>query len=98
PLPTEYVLEQNYPNPFNPTTDVRYQIADRGSPVHTTLKVFNMLGQEVRVLVDKVQEPGYYTATWDGCDEQGIEVASGVYFYRLQSGDFTANRRMVLLK
>jgi hypothetical protein len=98
PLPTEYVLEQNYPNPFNPTTDIRYQIAESRSSMNTTLKIFNMLGQEVNVLVDEVLEPGYYTVTWDGCDKQGIEMASGVYFYRLQSGDFTAHRRMVLMK
>ena len=57
-----------------------------------------MLGQEVRLLVDERKEPGYYTVTWDGCDDKGIGVASGVYFYRFQSGAFTASRRMVLMK
>ncbi|UCE17162.1 MAG: hypothetical protein JSV84_09670 [Gemmatimonadota bacterium] len=64
----------------------------------TTLLIYNMMGQEVRCLVDEVQEPGYYTATWDGCDERGVEVASGVYFYRLQSGEFASIRKMVLMK
>ena len=103
PLPTEYVLEQNYPNPFNPSTTIRYTLpvevglTTDHSPL-TTLKIFNMLGQEVRILVDEIQEPGHYTVTWDGCDHGGSEVASGVYFYQLQSGDYTNSKRMVLMK
>ncbi|UCE17164.1 MAG: thrombospondin type 3 repeat-containing protein [Gemmatimonadota bacterium] len=98
PLPSEYSLAQNYPNPFNPSTDIRYQIADGGSPIHTTLKVFNMLGQEVRTLVDESKEAGYYVVTWDGKDGSGNEVASGVYFFRIEANEFTATRRMVLMK
>ena len=79
-------------------TDIRYQIADGRSPLHTTLKIFNLLGQEVRTLVDEPQEAGYYTVTWDGKDRFGNDVASGVYFYRLQAGDFARTKRMVLLK
>ncbi|UCE20014.1 MAG: T9SS type A sorting domain-containing protein [Gemmatimonadota bacterium] len=97
-VPTEFHLSQNYPNPFNPSTDIRYQIADNRSAVHTTLKIYNILGQAVRTLVDEVKEPGYYEVTWDGLDEEGHEISSGIYFYRLQSGDFTATRRMVLMK
>jgi hypothetical protein len=97
-MPTAYRLEQNYPNPFNPKTDIRYQIPDSRSPIHTTLKVFNIIGQEVRRLVDEPQEAGFYIVTWDGRDAFGREVASGVYFYRLTAGDFTSTRRMVLMK
>ncbi|UCE19262.1 MAG: T9SS type A sorting domain-containing protein [Gemmatimonadota bacterium] len=97
-IPTEYSLGQNYPNPFNPTTDIRYQIPDVRSPIHTTLKIYNVLGQEVRTLVDMEKEPGYYAVTWNGRDNEGRQAASGVYFYRLTAGDYTATRRMVLMK
>jgi hypothetical protein len=108
-VPNEYNLSQNYPNPFNPTTTIQFTLphggrstetGDRIMPVHTTLKIYNLLGQEVRTLVDEVQDPGYYTATWDGQDSFGNEVASGVYFYRLSvaSGQWSETKRMVLLK
>jgi len=92
-VPTEYALEQNYPNPFNPNTAVNYQIPMTKSQVHTTLKIYNILGQEVATLVDEVKEPGYYTVTWDA-----PEMASGVYFYCLTAGEFTTTRNMVLMK
>jgi hypothetical protein len=108
-VPTEYGLAQNYPNPFNPTTSIQYSVVSEHSSPHVILKIFNLLGQEVRILVDEVQEPGYYTVTWDGCDGSGNEVASGVYFYQLsvdgpkdsgllRSGQWSATKRMVLMK
>ena len=96
--PTQFHLSQNYPNPFNPVTDIRYQITDSGSPVHTTLKIYNILGQGVRTLVDEPKHGGYYTVTWNGMDNSGFRVASGVYFYRLASGDYVDTRSMLLLK
>jgi hypothetical protein len=92
-IPGQFSLAQNYPNPFNPTTDIRYEIADSRYPIHTTLKVYNVLGQEVAILVDGVQAPGYYSVTWDAA-----EMPSGVYFYRLQANVYTATKRMVLMK
>ncbi|UCE17269.1 MAG: T9SS type A sorting domain-containing protein [Gemmatimonadota bacterium] len=92
-VPAEYHLAQNYPNPFNPTTEIRYQISGMRSSVHTTLKVYNILGQEVATLVDEAKEPGYHSVTWGAFD-----VASGVYFYRLTVGDYTATRSMILMK
>lgn len=97
-IPNQYQLFQNYPNPFNADTDIRYQIPDDRSPVHTTLNVYNILGQEVRTLVDEIQEPGHYIVPWNGKDRSGSEVSSGIYFYRIQAGDFTAIKRMVLIK
>ena len=97
-IPSEYRLEQNYPNPFNPTTDIRCQIADSRFPIHTTLTVYNILGQEIRILVDEIMQPGTYTITWDGKDHKDNQVASGFYFYRLSAGDFADTRRMVLLR
>lgn len=93
--PTHYGLTQNYPNPFNPVTSIQYSVV---SPVHTTLKIYNILGQEVRTLVNEVMEPGFHSVNWDGRDSQGAEVASGVYFYRLVAGDFSNTKRMLLLK
>ena len=101
-VPTEYTLSQNYPNPFNPTTTINFQIPNSKSqsPPHTTLKIYNILGQEVRVLVDEVKDAGYYTVTWDGMDGKGNSVPSGVYFYRLtvDRGQWSETRRMVLMK
>ena len=100
-LPQDFALEQNHPNPFNPVTHIRYTLPggrntkDGGGPLHTTLKVYNVLGQKVATLVDEYQSPGYYTVTWDGGD-----VPCGVYFYRLSvdGGVWTETKRMVLLK
>lgn len=97
-VPEEFDLSQNYPNPFNPRTDIGYQIPDSKSSFHTTLKVYNLLGQEVRTLVDEVKSPGYYTVTWEGKDNSGNEVPCGVYFYRMRAGDFTQTRKMTLIK
>jgi M6 family metalloprotease-like protein len=96
-LPDHFSLSQNYPNPFNPTTTISYQLpgVDR---YHTTLKIYNILGQEVRALVDGEQAPGYYSVQWDGKDSSGGNLASGIYIYRIQAGDFVQVRRMVLLK
>ena len=97
-VPTEFALEQNYPNPFNPITSIQYSVVSDQSPPHVTLKVYNLLGQEVRTLVDEIPEAGYYTVTWDGKDSAGNDVSSGIYFYRLQAVDFAQTRRMMLLK
>lgn len=94
-VPKSYALHQNYPNPFNTSTEIRYQIPEDGRVV---LKIFNTLGQEVRTLEDAKHEAGEYEALWDGRDDQGREVASGLYFCRLKAGDFTAVKKMVLVK
>ena len=96
-LPEEYALEQNYPNPFNPTTVIRYHLpADQaGLPVesYVTLKVYNMLGQEVATLVDEIQDAGYKSVEWDA-----VNIPSGMYYYRLTAGVFVETRKLVLLK
>ena len=96
-----YHLWQNYPNPFNPATSIQYSVISEQSTHHSplvTLKIYNLLGQEVVTLVNEVKEPGHYTVSWDGRDRLGNEVSSGVYFYRLATGEFTTTRRMVLMK
>lgn len=93
--PVAYALEQNYPNPFNPTTTIRYQLSKRGDVV---LEVYNLLGQKVRTLVQREQLTGAHTVQWRGDDDRGLSVASGVYIYRLRAGDFTASRKLLLLR
>ena len=85
-----FILEQNYPNPFNPTTNIRFRIADRG---FATLKVFNVLGNEIETLVNKELEEGEYKFTFDASG-----IPSGVYFYQLKVGSFIQTNKMVYLK
>lgn len=93
--PVAYALDQNYPNPFNPTTTIRYQLSKRGDVV---LEVYNVLGQKVRTLVQHEQRTGEHAVQWQGDDDRGLRVASGVYIYRLHAGDFTASRKLLLLR
>ncbi len=99
-LPEACLLSQNYPNPFNANTIIKFQIANPKSQMasRVTLRIFNILGQEVRTLVDGVQDPGAYTTLWDGLDNRGREVPSGSYFYRLESGEYGITQSMVLLR
>ena len=94
-IPKEFDLRQNYPNPFNPTTVIQYALP-KASQVK--IQIYNILGQRVRDLVDERQEPGYKTAEWDGKDDNGTEVSSGIYFYRIVAGDFVKCKKMTLLK
>jgi len=91
----DYRLGPNYPNPFNPTTRITYAIADPGL---VSLTVFNMLGQEVKTLVNTVQSSGNYNVLWDATDNSGRSVGAGIYIYRLQVNNFVEIRKMVLIK
>jgi hypothetical protein len=88
-------LHQNHPNPFNPTTRIGYEVASR---VRVTLGVYDVRGALVKTLVDEDRGPGSYTAEWNGTDFAGERVSTGVYFYRLNAGQFAQTRKMVLLK
>ena len=94
-LPDQYGLNRNMPNPFNPSTVIGYQLPEAGQ---VRLAIYNLLGQEVRVLVNERREAGSFTAAWDGTDALGRRVGSGVYLYRIQAGSFSATKRMLLLK
>jgi hypothetical protein len=94
-LPTTYGLSQNYPNPFNPYTVIQFYLPQSG---HVTLSVYNIMGQKVAVLLDRYRDKGYGEVTWDGTDHSGRPVASGIYFYRLESGEVSITKRMTLLK
>lgn len=98
--PQRFELSQNYPNPFNPTTRIQFRVSslEFGNPAQTTLKVYNILGQLVRTLVDEEKMPGKYKINWDGKDDSGKEVGSGIYFYQLRTRDYTDTKKMVLLR
>ncbi len=89
-LPETFSLSQNYPNPFNPTTEIKFDIPTRSQ---TTLKVYNILGQEVETLIDEEMSPGRYVTEWDA-----TEYSSGIYFYKINSKDFVDTKKMVLVK
>jgi len=99
-IPKNFHLAQNYPNPFNPTTKIQFKVGslEFGRPLHTTLKIYNILGQLVKTLVDEEKLPENYNIIWDGKDDSGKEVASGIYFYQLKTKDYTATKKMVLLR
>ncbi|MBI5471907.1 MAG: T9SS type A sorting domain-containing protein [Ignavibacteriae bacterium] len=92
-LPFAYSLHQNYPNPFNPATIIKFTIPVGTGHAASVLKVYDLLGREVATLVNEVKEPGAYTVHFDA-----TSLASGAYFYKLQSGAYTAVRRMMLVK
>ncbi len=94
-VPDEYFLGQNYPNPFNPSTQISFGLQTGG---YTTVGVYNLLGQQVNDLVDQYLAAGTHKVTWDGTNENGDGVPSGIYFYRIISGDFDQTRKMVLMK
>ena len=98
-LPETFGLEPNFPNPFNLWQDLRTVIS-YSLPLRTPvrLSVHNFLGQEVATLVQAVQDPGRYVVTWSGRDGGGARVRSGVYFYRIEAGEFSQTRRMVLMR
>lgn len=88
--PKEFALSQNYPNPFNPVTKINFTIPKSG---FVTLKIYDMLGREIKTLVNEPKQPGYYTV-----DFNGMELSSGIYFYRIQMGDLVQVKRMILTK
>ncbi len=95
-LPTAFNLSQNYPNPFNPSTVINYEVP---RSANVSLKVFNMLGQQVKTLHSGVQAAGQYTVQWDGSNDRGEQVAAGIYFLRLKSDNNVAlTRKMLFVK
>jgi hypothetical protein len=89
-LANSFTIEQNYPNPFNPSTTIRYGLPQR---TNVTLSVFNTLGQQIAILVNGPQEAGYHDAKFDGRN-----LASGVYYYRLQAGSYVQTKQLLLLR
>ncbi len=93
--PDAFGLFQNHPNPFNPETEISY---DLPNDAYVILTVFNVIGQKVKTLVDESQNAGHKSVRWGGKDDNGNRVSSGVYFYRIQAGEYSQTKRMVLVK
>ena len=95
PIPLKFELSQNYPNPFNPSTEIQFAIPTNQ---RVTINVYNLLGKQVKTLVDKTVTAGRYKISWDGSDRFGTQVASGIYFYELRFKDMIKMRKMLLLR
>jgi hypothetical protein len=100
--PSTLELKQNYPNPFNPVTQIVFKLPSTGSlneqKLFTNLAIFDVKGRKVKTLVNEEKAPGIYSVTWDGTNELGERVASGVYFYRIRFGSFSQSKKMILLE
>jgi len=94
-VPVEFGLEQNYPNPFNPSTQILFSMPQAGK---VSLTIYNLLGQKIMTLVDGTLAAGTHTVSWNGRDARGVQLPSGVYFYSLKTSNFTATKRMILMK
>ncbi len=94
-VPEEFALEQNYPNPFNPSTTIAYQLP---SAETVRITIYDLTGRNVLELLNETREAGSYTAKWDGRNQSGGRVASGLYIYQIQAGQFTQSRKMLFMK
>ena len=94
-IPEEYMLHQNYPNPFNPSTTILYDLPEKQQ---VQLTIFNVLGQKVNELVNSIQHAGYHEVKWDGKNQLGQRVGSGIYFYQIRTASFRQSKKMVLIK
>ena len=94
-LPESFTLHQNYPNPFNPTTTISYDLPEQAL---VTLGIYDILGKQIKTLVNQSQDAGNKTTFWNGTDNLGRQVSAGVYLYQIQAGEFTQTRKMLLLK
>ncbi len=94
-VPDEFTLHVNFPNPFNPTTTISYTLA---SPGRVKLEIYNQLGQAIKTLVDRNQDARLHQVLWDGRNNEGKQVVSGVYFYRLHFGTNQKSGKMILLQ
>jgi len=94
-LPKTYALQQNFPNPFNPVTTIKYQLPKTSDVM---LKIYNVLGQSVITLLNERQEAGYKSVIWNGMNEAGAKVSTGIYFYVMEAGNFRSIKKMMLLK
>jgi len=94
-IPYEYTNHQNYPNPFNPVTTLRYDLPEQG---HVRITIYDMLGRDVKTLINEYQDPGYRSIIWDATNDYGKPVSAGMYLYQIQAGEYNSTKKMVLLK
>ncbi|NQV18638.1 MAG: T9SS type A sorting domain-containing protein, partial [Armatimonadetes bacterium] len=95
PIPLVTELNGNYPNPFNPETSIKFALNEAGQ---VRIDVFNLKGQHVRTVVNEHLEASYHSVVWDGKDTNGVNVSSGVYFYKMDAGKYTSTKKMILMK
>jgi hypothetical protein len=94
-VPNKFELAQNYPNPFNPTTTIKFNIAKTSN---VSIKIYDLTGKLVNTIVNQKMNPGKYDVKWTSTNSEGKFVASGVYFYRIETGEFTDTKKMILVK
>ena len=94
-IPEIFALRQNYPNPFNPVTTIAYDVPEMAS---VRVDIYNILGQRVCTLINRSHEPGYYRIQWDGTNDYGQVLPSGMYIYSIQASGFTSVKKLVLMK
>jgi hypothetical protein len=98
-IPRDWVLYQNYPNPFNPSTTIEFDVPEVANKIpRVAVQIFNILGQKVTTIERGIHDAGRYSIRWDGKNENGAQVATGVYFYRLLAGDYTSTKKMIMMK
>ena len=93
--PEEFSLRQNYPTPFNPVTTLRYDLPENG---HVTITIYDMLGREVKTLINQTQDAGYRSIIWNATNDYDKRVSAGIYLYQIQAGEYISTKKMVLLK
>jgi hypothetical protein len=93
--PHAFNLYNNYPNPFNPVTTFRYDLPENS---HVTITIYDMLGRQVKTLINQTQDAGYKSVIWDTTNDYGRPVSAGVYLYQIQAGEYMQTKKMVLLK
>ncbi|RLC50903.1 MAG: hypothetical protein DRI23_06130, partial [Candidatus Cloacimonadota bacterium] len=94
-IPENTALLGNYPNPFNPTTEISFALKDAEK---VNLEIFNVRGQKVKTLVNKSMDAGLHQIVWEGLDDAGKQISSGIYFYKMQAGEYNATRKMIMMK
>ena len=94
-IPDEFALHQNYPNPFNPTTNISYDLPKNK---HVSLVIYDVMGRNIRSLINEKKSAGYYRVYWDAKNDIGEPVSAGMYIYTIEAGEFRSVKKMVLLK
>ena len=94
-IPMEYALLHNYPNPFNPVTILRYELPENSL---VTITIYDMLGRQVKTLINQTQDAGYRSVQWNATNDYGKSVSAGIYLYQIQAGEYISTKKMVLLK
>ena len=94
-MPDQYILHQSYPNPFNPITTLRYQLPEN---TFVNIIIYDMLGKEVKTLINQTQDAGYKSVIWNATNNYGKPVSAGIYLYQIQAGEYMQTKKMVLLK